>query len=284
MRPGSRVPYVPTAALLVRRDAVLRVARDGHVFDPALRYGEDVDLVWRLDAAGRRVRYEPSVQVRHQDPDTWTELLSRRFRYGTSAAPLARRHPGAAPPLVLHPWPAAVVASVLARRPDAALAAYATAIGTMNRTLRRAGLPTEGVHAATVTGVRQTWLGVARYAGQFTAPLLAAAVIRPGGHGARRRWGRRATAASLLLGPATAAYSATRPQLDPLRFVLARIADDVAYGAGVWTGSLRERTAAALLPRVAWQPFRIEPGRTSAPPQGAGTFPGSVPPKTKGAL
>ena len=80
MRPGSRVSYVPTAALLVRRSALDSVAIDdaaipapGHlagpgplssrgVFDPALRYGEDVDLIWRLHDAGWRVRYEPSVQ------------------------------------------------------------------------------------------------------------------------------------------------------------------------------------------------------------------------------
>ena len=34
-------------------------------FDPELRLGEDVDLVWRLDAAGWRCRYEPSVSVFH---------------------------------------------------------------------------------------------------------------------------------------------------------------------------------------------------------------------------
>ena len=51
--PASRVGYVPTAALLVRRAALETVRpRTGAVFDPALRYGEDVDLVWRLHEAG----------------------------------------------------------------------------------------------------------------------------------------------------------------------------------------------------------------------------------------
>ena len=33
-------------------------------FDESLRAGEDVDLVWRLDEAGWRCRYEPAVEVR----------------------------------------------------------------------------------------------------------------------------------------------------------------------------------------------------------------------------
>lgn len=43
-------------------------------------------------------------------------------------------------------------------------------------------------------------------------------------------------------------YSRVRPQLDPLRFALARRLDDVAYGAGAWWGALRGRSALALLP------------------------------------
>src|SRR5690606_10496937 len=48
VRPGGRVGYVPSAALLVRRVAFVEVGG----FDARLRYGEDVDLVWRLVAAG----------------------------------------------------------------------------------------------------------------------------------------------------------------------------------------------------------------------------------------
>jgi cellulose synthase/poly-beta-1,6-N-acetylglucosamine synthase-like glycosyltransferase len=87
---GSRVSYVPSTALLVRREALL--ALDG--FEESLRYGEDVDLCWRFDDAGWSVRYDPRVVVEHVEPQGWP-ALARRFRYGTSAAPLARRHPGA---------------------------------------------------------------------------------------------------------------------------------------------------------------------------------------------
>ena len=59
------------------------------VFDESMRTGEDVDLVWRLHEAGWRIRYDPAVQVAHHEPATWPALLARRYRYGTSAAPLA---------------------------------------------------------------------------------------------------------------------------------------------------------------------------------------------------
>ncbi len=116
VRPGSRVSYAPTAALVVRRSALDSLGAGPDVFDPALRYGEDVDLVWRLVSGGWRIRYDPAVCVPHEGPDTWAGLLERRFRYGTSAAPLARRHPDSMAPLVLHPWPAIAVAAVLRRQ------------------------------------------------------------------------------------------------------------------------------------------------------------------------
>ena len=260
--PASRVGYVPTAALLVRRAALDCVAAPGGPFDAALRYGEDVDLVWRLHDAGWRIRYEPAVEVPHCGPASWSGLLGRRFRYGTSAGPLARRHPGRLVPLVLQPWPAVAVGCALARRPAAAAAAAAAGWLTMTRTVRRAGLPADGSAAATRTAIHQTWLGTGRYATQFAAPALAALIAAPGGgeqagRDLAGRWGRRAAAASLLLGPALDAYRQRRPDLDPVRFVLGRIADDVAYGAGVWAGCLAERTLAPVTPHISWRPLRV---------------------------
>jgi mycofactocin glycosyltransferase len=259
--PMTRVAYVPTAALLVRR-AALAAATDGRpgelaAFDPALRYGEDVDLVWRLHDAGWRVRYEPAIQVPHHGPETWPGLLARRLAYGTSAAPLARRHPGRLAPLVLHPWPAVTMAALLARRPAAAAAAAITGWLVLSRTVRRAGLPADGAGAASLTAVRQTWLGTGRYATQFAAPALAAALVQPGGATAARRWGRRAAAASLLAGPVADAWQQHRPAVDPVRFALAHIADDIAYGAGVWAGCVRELTLAPVTPVISWRPLRV---------------------------
>ena len=277
--PGTRVAYVPTAALVARRAALAEEAGSGSVFDPALRWGEDVDLVWRLHAAGWRVRYDPAARVAHHEPGNWAALLARRFRYGTSAAPLASRHPGQVPPLVLHPWPALTVAGALAGRPAVAGLGFTGSVLAMRRTVRRAGLPARGVLPAMTTATRQTWLSVGRYACQFAAPVLAAALVAPGGTSRARRWARRAAAASLLLEPPLTAWSARRPPLGPVRYTLGHLADDVAYGAGVWAGSLRARTLSPVRPVIAWHPFRTGPASRLEPPprsdHGNSTAPGT---------
>jgi mycofactocin system glycosyltransferase len=233
--PGTRVAYVPTAALLVRRRALTDLR-----FDPALRYGEDVDLVWRLHAAGWRIRYDPSVRVAHREPETWRALLVRRFHYGTSAGPLATRHPAAMAPLALLPWPALTVAGLLAGCPPLAGLAFGAAVLDMRRRLTDADLPPHGTVRAALRAVWRTWLGFGRYGTQFCLPLLVAALFPRG------RW----AVASLLAGRPLVAYVTRRPDLDPLRFALAGVADDVAYGAGVWTGCVRARTTVPVRPVV----------------------------------
>ncbi|HWF82727.1 MAG TPA: mycofactocin biosynthesis glycosyltransferase MftF [Streptosporangiaceae bacterium] len=264
--PKSAVSYVPTAAVLARREALLNVARDSRVFDETLRVGEDVDLVWRLHEAGWRIRYDPSVHVAHHEPATWAELLARRYRYGTSTAPLARRHPGDIVHLALQPWPALTVAALLARRPVLAAAAFGGALVSTGYRLHRADVPRAGLTRATAAATRQTWLGLGRYATQFAAPLLVAGIAMPSrgdsrGHrqGLTRSWGRRAAAASLLLGPSLTAWARSPRSLDPVRFTLGRIADDIAYGLGVWSGCVAERTFEPLRPVIAWRPLRIDP-------------------------
>ncbi len=247
--PRSRIAYVPSAALVVRRVALDDV---GVAFDETLRVGEDVDLVWRLADAGWRIRYEPSVHVTHREPATWPQLLLRRFRYGTSAGPLARRHPDAISPLVLHPWPALTVAAALSRRPLVAAGTAGIGVAAMARTLRTADVPTSGLLPAMANAVRQTWLGLGRYLTQFAAPVLLAGLC------ARRT---RFAAAALLLGPPLAAW-VPRRALDPVRFTLGSLADEIAYGTGVWVGSARARTMHAVRPVVMWRPLRIDTRRS----------------------
>ncbi|MEP7023464.1 MAG: mycofactocin biosynthesis glycosyltransferase MftF [Actinomycetota bacterium] len=258
--PMTRVSYVPTAALLVRRSAL------GTGFDEALRYGEDVDLVWRLIEAGWRVRYEPSVSVTHAGPASLPGLLHRRYLYGTSAAPLTRRHPGRVAPLVLQPWPTVTMAALLARRPLTAGATFAVSTALLARRLRANGLPAAGITRPMAAGVWQTWLGTGRWCGQFAAPALVAVIARPGGQTPRTRWGRRLAAASLLAGPPLAQWARSR-ETSPLRSVATALADQAAYGAGVYAGCVRERTIAPLLPSVAWKPFaELRCQRHLAPP------------------
>lgn len=252
--PEARIRYVPSAALVIRRAALRDVARDGAVFDPGLRYGEDVDLIWRLHQAGWRIRYDPSVEVTHREPLTWRGVLGRRFRYGTSAAPLAAGHPGALAPLVLRPWPSAVVAAVLGRRPVLAAACLTAASVDVRRSLRSVGLPATSALPGAAAAARQTWLASGRYLCQFASPALLTGLMLPG----RRRWSRRAAIMSLLLTPAlspAAPPAAGQPpyRLAPPHRALARLVDDMCYGAGVYTGCLRTRTLVPLVPRVRWR-------------------------------
>jgi mycofactocin glycosyltransferase len=260
--PLTRLSFVPTAALLVRREAI------GAGFDPDIRYGEDVDLVWRLIEDGWRVRYDPSAQVRHVEPGRPGQVLARRFRYGRSAAPLARRHPGQVPPLILQAWPAVAVAALLARRPLIALGAYGAGICQLGWLLRGWGVPAKGMLRPMAGSVQQTWLGAGQWGIQYALPAIAAGIVWPGGRTRRTRIGRRLALASLVAGPPAAAWLRGRPRLSPLRFALSYLADEAAYGAGVYRGAAAERLAGPLLPRIAWRPL---PKATApaAPPAGA---------------
>lgn len=267
--PGSRLAYLPSAALLVRRDAL----RDIGLFDEGLRYGEDVDLIWRLHAAGLRVRYDPSVQVYHREPQHWPELLTRRFRYGTSAAPLAQRHPNALAPLVVQPWHAATALAALTGRPVPTATAFGLSVLATRRTLRRVGLPTTGAVGTAGNGLHQTWLGLGRFMIQFAGAGVAGLLISGAGTRQRRRF-RRAVATSLLLGTPLATYFRQRPRLDPIRFVLGQLADHAAYGAGVWAGCLRHRTIVPITPVLARRPRRTggaAPRSTASPSSSEGS-------------
>jgi mycofactocin system glycosyltransferase len=244
VRPRSRVPFVPTAALVVRREAL--VALEG--FDEALRVGEDVDFVWRLHEAGRSVRYEPSVFVSHAARPTAAAWLRQRFDYGTSAAALARRHGPAVAPLAVSPWSAAVwtLAGLGAPVTGAAVAAGTTAL-----------------LAPRLEGLDHPWKEAARLAGKghlYAGLAVAGAVRRP--------WWPVAAAATLVSRRARAGVVAAitipawlewrrlRPALDPVRWTAVRLVDDVAYGAGVWRGCIRERSPAALKPDLTSWPGR----------------------------
>jgi len=239
--PSTKVAYVPTAALLVRRDALLDVAVDGAVFDPELRVGEDVDLVWRLHSSGWRVRYDPSVEVPHREPATWRELLARRHRYGASAAQLGRRHPDFIAPVVVHPWAAVAAVGLLDRRPMLAGIGLTLSALRIGRRIRRLGLPRAEVARAAAGTAGQAGSAIGRYATQVAGPaLVATALVSPR---------RRAAAAALLLGPPLASWLTLRPRLDPARFAIARIADEIAYGSGVLVGSVAARTPVAIRPK-----------------------------------
>ena len=236
--PGNLISYVPTAALVVRRAAL------GEGFDPALRYGEDVDVVWRLCDDGWRVRYAPGVEIDHEDPEDWRTLLRRRWAYGGSAGPLAERHGGRLAPVVLQPVPTAVALLLLARRPGAATAVTVARAAWLAHRLRASGVPSRWAALWTLQTVGRTLDGLARTGTIFAAPLLLAGMLWPSR--------LRAPLVLLVVGSSgTAWWREGRPyRLDPVRWTAASWLDDAAYGAGVWSGTVRSRTPWAVLPTI----------------------------------
>ena len=241
VRPGSPIPYVPSAALVVRADVVAGT----DLFDPTLWGGEDVDLVWRLVDAGWDVRYVPSSTVEHDGPATLGSFLARRAFYGSTAGPLALRHPEAMAPVHVSAWSLAVWLLALARRPVLAWATLAASITILANRLQKlvrdpvavasriAGGGTVRSALPALSGVARTW-----------SPALLLGLL------SRRT--RRAAALTLVV-PALRDWATDRETLDPLRYVALHVADDAAYGAGVWMGSARSRTFVPLLPRVSWR-------------------------------
>jgi mycofactocin glycosyltransferase len=229
--PGTRVSYVPAAAIVARVQALRAIGG----YDRSLRFGEDVDAVWRLVEAGWRCRYEPAAVVHHRPRGTWRGLVAQRVAYGSSAAPLARRHPGALAPVRLSGWTAGVWGLAVSGRP---VVAAGLAVATAAALVRK--LP----DVPAVDSVRLTLRGHLH-----GGALLAAA--------ARRAWWPAVTAGALLSRHARRiGVLAALPALG--RGGVPRLLDDLAYGYGLWQGVLAERELGPLVPR-----FSSWPGRAS---------------------
>ena len=231
--PGGRVAYVPAAALLLRRSAYLQVGG----FDADLRFGEDVDLEWRLAEAGWSVRHEPASVVLHPPRRTVGGWVRQRVDYGSAAAALDRRHPGAVAPWRASRWSLVVWLLVLAGHPGAALM---VAGGTGAALARRLdGLPALEAVGLVARGHLAAGRSLARAVLRTWWPL---AVV---GSWCSRRV-RRAVAVAVVV----AVVDRTLADGDD-RSVGALplgLLDDLAYGAGVWWGCLRHRRWGPLVP------------------------------------
>jgi mycofactocin system glycosyltransferase len=244
--PYGRVSYLPTAALLVRRRAALEVAGPHGVFDQDMWTGEDVDLVWRLHEAGWRIRYDPSQQIRHQEPTTWAAVLRRRRRAGTSTSLLAARHPEDMAHLFIHPSAIACALAIVARRPVLALASLAATMQQLRTTLRRSGVAEADVNPrmlarAAAEATAHSWIGLGRYLIHFAPWLLGLGLLR------RRT---RFAAVGLVLAPVLSDWRRRHAPIDPVTFTAGYLANEIAYGSGVVAGCLRERTLLPLRPVV----------------------------------
>ncbi|MER5195681.1 mycofactocin biosynthesis glycosyltransferase MftF [Streptomyces sp. NPDC002755] len=239
VRPGTPVSWASSACLVARVDAL------AEGFDERLRVGEDVDLCWRLIAAGRRVRYEPAVRAAHEHRVRVGDWLLRKAVYGTGAQPLARRHPAYIAPAVFAPWSAAFAAALLVQRRWSLPAAGAVlGVVTLRIARRLDGTqhPYRLAAGLTADGALGTLAQSSALLTRHWWPLTAV------GCTVSRRL-RRAAAVAALADIALE-YRRDGTPLDPLRYGLARRLDDLAYGAGVWFSALKGRSTAALRPRV----------------------------------
>jgi mycofactocin system glycosyltransferase len=237
IRKNSRVSYVPTAALMIRTDLL----REHRGFDESLRYGEDVDLVWRLLEADVVCRYEPAVTVHHSPRASLLDAWKQRVSYGSAAAPLDQRHRGAATPLRINRWSAGAWGTLACGYPLIGLIIGAASTVALERKIssqpdsRQLALRLAGrgnIHAGRMIAqaVTRTWWPIA---------LLLSLCSRRA---------RRVTCAAILL-PSLMTWFAKKPKVDPVSYCALKLADDVAYGTGVWKGVIATRDLGALTPK-----------------------------------
>lgn len=90
-------------------------------YDPAFDACEDVELNWRVEAAGLRSFSSPRLAVRYEPRRTFRGLFRQMTRYGLGRARLHRKHPraftleSAIPPAFVLGLPALVAAPLLPR-------------------------------------------------------------------------------------------------------------------------------------------------------------------------
>lgn len=244
IRPFSRVPYVPAAAFVCRTEIV----RSINGFTVTLRMGEDVDFVWRLSDAGHICRYEPTLTCTHETRMTVRELISQRFRYGTSAANLSTAH---------HKYVSPLRANIVLLLPATALLfgyvwIFLPLLPLVHLwylfTLRHSGLSLNQRARITTQGLASTIQLLASAISRAWWPIFFILALFSFGAGF-------AFFASLLI---PAVYGLVRHK--PKRifgYMGLRILDNLAYGAGVWRGAITARSFRCLIPTITRSPLRL---------------------------
>ena len=244
--PGRRLTYVPSTCLAVDTQAFHHVGG----FDPDLRFGEDVDLGWRIADQGW-VRYVADVIVSHPPRSSITDFARQRFQYGTAAGPLAVRHPENLSPVTLTPSAGVMWLALASGHPVGFAVAVAAAALTYRRLndATKTVLPEQNLRhrlagRLMVEALAGSGLGLATATARTWAPGLVAVGLAGKGRLVGRNIGILWTIGLLRrvrrTDPASAAIDTT------LGFV-----DDLAYSTGVWVGARREATARPLLARLA---------------------------------
>ena len=69
-----------------------------------------------------------------------------------------------------------------------------------------------------------------------------------------------------MIIPPLLEWRSERPPVGCIQYIALRLLDDVAYGAGVWAGSVRDRSVMALLPSFSG-PIRMGAERVGPSPE-----------------
>ncbi len=238
VRPMTRLSYVPSAMLLVRQSLAAR-------FDEALHIGEDVDFIWSLVESGWTVRYVPSVEALHPTRPTVATWLQQRLTYGRSAGPLAVRHPRALTPLSTSGWTAAFWLGVLVGLPVVCVSSLAMATALLSRRLTgRTETPRKLAFKTVVKGSVAAGPPLLRQVFRtYGVPLTAGAMLFKS---------FRRPVVLLIVIASLPRWWKQRQDLDPVSVIGLQVAEDLAYGAGVLTGSLDAKTRGAVRPSFTW--------------------------------
>jgi mycofactocin system glycosyltransferase len=231
--PGATLAYVPSACLMVRRDAY------GDGFDTSLRVGEDVDFVWRLHDRGWLVRYDATVEVAHPTRSSWREWWQQRSAYGASSAELAKRHGKRLAPLRADAWTFVAWTSVLMGRP----ALGARIVGGARRHAREKFFqseqnPNEAADQVVVRNMVRAGGPMARATVRTFGVVLLLCALHP-----------RLRTRALTLFLVGSAWRWRHEQFHPTDVPFA-LADDLAYGTGVLRGAMRTRSWLSLTPDI----------------------------------
>jgi len=237
VRPMSRVSYLPATVLICN----VHLLRNAGGFDDSIRMGEDVDLVWRFIENGISCRYVPSIECPHLPRSTMRKMLKQRYDYGTSAALLDQRHPRAASPLRANALLLTTATTVLMGYVYFAMILVVPTMVYFMISLRSTSIPI-------ATRTQLAWKGLVS-----TTRLLARAIMRA--------WWPLffvMSIFSLRLG-VMLTFSAFVPPIVgllrkkpgyPIRYLVMRILENLAYGTGVWAGAIRARSLRCLLPVI----------------------------------
>jgi mycofactocin system glycosyltransferase len=246
--PYGTVSYVPSAAIICRRSVLTDVGG----FDETLKSGEDVDLCWRFIEAGARLRYEPIALVAHDHRTQLRDWLARKSFYGESAAPLSIRHPGKTAPLVISGWTLVVWMLLAMGSGIGYLASVVVATLTGRRIAKSLSTVETEPKEVAVVAAHGLWSAALQLASaicrHYWPVALIAALIS-------RRCRQAVLVAAVIDGVADWITRNGNAEDDTKRvglltYVMLKRLDDLAYGAGLWMGVVRERNLGALKPQI----------------------------------